>query len=58
MNEAYDIRYRVVTEGKPMKVFLASVCAAVLLAGAANILLTHGVQESARAAFSATSARP
>jgi hypothetical protein len=41
-----------------MKVFLASVVAAVILAGIANLVLTRGVQESAEDAFSASSARP
>jgi hypothetical protein len=41
-----------------MRVFLASVCAAVVLAVAANLVLTRDVQESAERAFSASSARP
>jgi hypothetical protein len=41
-----------------MKIFLASVCVAVLLAGGANLLLTRVFQENAKTAFSATSARP
>jgi hypothetical protein len=41
-----------------MKVFLTSICVAILIAGAANLLLTHDLQESAMAAFSSKSARP
>lgn len=41
-----------------MKVFLSSVVAACLLALLANIVLVHGVQENAKTAFSASSARP
>ena len=41
-----------------MKVFLASVCVAVVLAVAASLILTQAVQENAQTAFSARSARP
>jgi len=41
-----------------VKVFLTSVCAAILLAVVANLVLTLGVPDSARDAFSASSARP
>ena len=41
-----------------MKIFLASICTAIVLAIAAELLLTQGVQENAQTAFSAKSARP
>jgi hypothetical protein len=41
-----------------MKIFLISVCAAIVLAIGANLILTRDVQESAETAFSAASARP
>ena len=41
-----------------MKVFLTSVCAAIVLAVLANLVLTQGVQVTAETAFSASSARP
>ncbi len=41
-----------------MKVFMTSICAAIILAGAASVILTRAVPDSARAAFSASSARP
>ncbi len=41
-----------------MKVFLASVCAAIVLAVSANLVLTRSVQVNAETAFSASSARP
>ena len=41
-----------------MRVFLASVCAAIVLAIVANLVLTRGVQMNAETAFSAQSARP
>lgn len=41
-----------------MKVFLTSACAAILIAVVANVVLTQGVQESAKTAFSSSTARP
>lgn len=41
-----------------MKVFLAAVAACIIVAGIANLVLVHGLQQSAEEAFSARSARP
>ena len=41
-----------------MKSFLTSVCAAIVLAILTSFVLTRVVQENAKTAFSATSARP
>jgi hypothetical protein len=41
-----------------MKIFLLSLAAAVVLALVANVILTNDVQETARLAFTATSASP